>query len=121
MRQLVHTILLLIITLRFTCREREICSPIKKSQNIMNLIVGTKFQLKLTILNLWTKFAEKGYFRSKTKKLYFHVCSWSLHSTLNFFALGLTNITLFLMSLLLLAAETKTIIMFIILCDFLMA
>ena len=31
--------LLLIITLRFTCGERKICSTIKKSQNIMNMIV----------------------------------------------------------------------------------
>ena len=31
--------------------------------------VGTKFQLKVTILMFWTKFAQKGYFHSKTKKM----------------------------------------------------
>ena len=39
MRQLVYTSLLLIITLRFTCGERKIFSTIKKSQNIMKMIV----------------------------------------------------------------------------------
>ena len=38
-RQLVYTSLLLIIKLRFTCSERKICSTIKKSQNIMNMVV----------------------------------------------------------------------------------
>ena len=40
-RQLVYTSLLLIITHRFTCGENKICSTIKKSQDIMNMIVGT--------------------------------------------------------------------------------
>ena len=31
--------------------------------------LGTKFQLQLTIFTFWTKFAQKGYFRSKTEKL----------------------------------------------------
>ena len=38
MRQLVYTTLLLIITLLFTCDEMKICSDIKMSQNIMNMI-----------------------------------------------------------------------------------
>ena len=37
--QLVYASLLLIITLRFTCGERKIFSTIKKSQNILNMIV----------------------------------------------------------------------------------
>ena len=41
---LVYTSLLLIITLRFTCGESKICSTIKKSQNIMNMIVVVKLQ-----------------------------------------------------------------------------
>ena len=41
-RQLIYTNLLLIIALRFTCGEREICSTIKKSQDIMNRIADTK-------------------------------------------------------------------------------
>ena len=35
----------------------------------MKLIVGIKFHLKLTILIFWTKLVQKGYFRSKTKKV----------------------------------------------------
>ena len=31
----------------------------------MKMIVGTKFQLKLTILSFWTKLTRKGYFQSK--------------------------------------------------------
>ena len=31
--------------------------------------LGNKFQLQLTIFTFWTKFAQKGYFRSKTEKL----------------------------------------------------
>ena len=31
--------------------------------------LGTKFQLKLTILNFWTKFAKKWYFQSKKEKV----------------------------------------------------
>ena len=33
---------------------------------------GNKFQNKLTILIFWTKFAQKGYFRSKTEKSKYH-------------------------------------------------
>ena len=36
-RKFVYTILLLIITLRFTCGENKICSTIKKSKNISNI------------------------------------------------------------------------------------
>ena len=42
--------------------------------------VGTKFQLKLIILIFWTKFAQKGYFHSKTKKVI---------NIIEFFELGL--------------------------------
>ena len=37
--------------------------------------LATKFQLKVTILIFWTKFAKKGYFWSKTRKansIFFH-------------------------------------------------
>ena len=37
--------------------------------NILSIIAGTKFKLKLTILIFWTKFAQKGYFQSKTEKV----------------------------------------------------
>ena len=33
----------------------------------IRIILGIKFYLKLTILIFWTKFAQNGYFRSKTK------------------------------------------------------
>ena len=35
--------LLLIITLLFTCGEKKICSSIKMSQNIMNIVVAVEF------------------------------------------------------------------------------
>ena len=54
--------------LRFTCGEREICPTIKKSQNIMNMTVGTKFYFKQTDLNCGTKFPQKVCFWSKTGK-----------------------------------------------------
>ena len=44
----------------------------KKSQNIMKMIVGTKFQFKQTILKFWTKFAQKRCVRSKTEKSEHH-------------------------------------------------
>ena len=41
---------MLIIMFCFTCDEREIWSTIKRSQSIMNMAVGSKFQLQKTIL-----------------------------------------------------------------------
>ena len=35
----------------------------------MQISLGTKFQLKLTILNFWIKFAGKEYFRPKSRKV----------------------------------------------------
>ena len=67
----------------------------------MKLIVDTKFQLKLTILISWTKFSQKGYFRSKREKFHLCVCPWPLLS-----ARAPTDNSI-LMSLFLLAAETK--------------
>ena len=65
------------------------------SQNIMKLIVGTKFHLKLTILIFWVKFAQKGYFWSKTEKSQLCVRPWSLLTMLNFSARGPTDTTVF--------------------------
>ena len=96
----------------------------------IQISLGTKFQLKLTILLFWTKFAQKGCFRSKTKKvntiielcifelakvpkknfrsktekLHLRVSPWSLLTILSFSARGPIGI---LMSLLLLVTETK--------------
>ena len=42
----------------------------------IQIILGTKFQLKLTILMFWTKFAEKGCFPSKNKKLNTTIDFW---------------------------------------------
>ena len=54
-RQLVYTSLLVIITLHFTCGERKISSisfsTIKKSQNIMSMIVRTRFFTKLIYIS----------------------------------------------------------------------
>ena len=56
--------LLLIIALRFTCDEIKIWENIKKSQDIMKITVGARFQLKLTASN----FAQKGISDGKWKK-----------------------------------------------------
>ena len=57
MRQLACTsFLLLIVTLRFTGGESQICSTIKKSQNIMNMIVGPFIQKSIKFprfLKIW--------------------------------------------------------------------
>ena len=44
-----------------------LCHFVKKCKSI-SIKSFFKFQLDLKILILWTKFAQKGYFRSKTKK-----------------------------------------------------
>ena len=50
--------------------------PLKNKKNEQHhwilriwIIVATKFQLQLIILSFWTKFAQKGYFYSKTRKM----------------------------------------------------
>ena len=35
----------------------------------MTLILGTKFQLELTVLIFWIKFDQKWYFQFKTEKV----------------------------------------------------
>ena len=52
----------------------------------MELVVGTKFQLKLTILIFWTKFAQKACFRSKTEKMNITIelCIFELVQVTNF-------------------------------------
>ena len=52
MRQLVDISLLLIITLRLTCADRKIYSLIKKSQNIINTIVGQRYTMKISIQSI---------------------------------------------------------------------
>ena len=39
-RKLVHTSLLQIATIRFTCRERKICSTVKNSEDVMSMVVA---------------------------------------------------------------------------------
>ena len=46
--------------------------------------LSTKFQLKLTILIFWIKFAQKVYLRSKTEKFHFCVRSQSLLTIITF-------------------------------------
>ena len=50
MRQLADTSLLLKIMFHFTCREKKICSTIKKAENIMNMIVFNFFMPFLIVL-----------------------------------------------------------------------
>ena len=55
---------------RQTCKKRSKTEK-EHHQRILHIqnSLGTKFQLKLTILIFWTKFAQNGYFRSKTEKV----------------------------------------------------
>ena len=48
-------------------------------------------QVKVTVLIFWTKFAQKGYFGSKTEKSHFCLRPWSLLTILNFSKRGLTD------------------------------
>ena len=60
----------------------------------VRISVGTKFRLKVTILNFWTKFPRKRYFHSKTKKMKQH--HWILHIWISLaikFQLQLTILT----------------------------
>ena len=56
------TCLLLINTLRLTCGKNKIWSNIKIFQNIITMIVDTKFQLKQAIFIFWVEFSQKRYF-----------------------------------------------------------
>ena len=44
----------------------------------VRICLGTKFQLKRTIWNFWTKFAQKGYFWSNKQKITLCIRPWSL-------------------------------------------
>ena len=52
---------------------------------------GYKFQLRLTILIFWAKFAQNGCFWSKTENSHLWVCPWSFLTILNAFARGPTE------------------------------
>ena len=56
---------------------------------------GAKFQLKLTTLIFWTKFAQKWYFQSKIEKLHYFVRPWPFLTIFNFSARGPTPKTVF--------------------------
>ena len=49
----------------------------------IQISLRTKFNFKQTVLNLGTKFAQEGYFRTKMEKSRFCVCPWSLLTILN--------------------------------------
>ena len=73
----------------------------------------TKFQPKLTILIFWTKFAQKGYFRSKAENPHFCVRPWSLVIYyVKFFRTGADIHNGILTSLLVQVAETKLVARF---------
>ena len=48
--------------------------------------LGTKFYLKLIILIFWTKFAQKGHFRSKTETVIINIefCIFELHEVIKY-------------------------------------
>ena len=52
----------------------------------MKMIVDAKFQVKLATLIWWTKFTQKGYFRSENEKVNTttEFCIFELVSVLNF-------------------------------------
>ena len=50
----------------------------------LQIIVGTKFKLKLAMLIFCTKFPEERYFRSKAEKSHFCLRPWSLFTILIF-------------------------------------
>ena len=60
MRQLADTSLLLKIMFHFTCREKKICSTIKKAENIMNMIVCNFFMPFLIVLIVKTSHIFAG-------------------------------------------------------------
>ena len=70
----------------------------------IRISLSTKFQLKLIMWIFWTKFAQKGYFRSKTEQLLFR---WVHGHSYNIKLLptGTVRCNSILMSLLLLVAE----------------
>ena len=57
--------------------------------------MGTKFQLRLTILIFWAKFAQKGCFRSKTENSHLYLCPWLFLTILNFLVREPTDATVF--------------------------
>ena len=71
MSQSLYINLLLITMLHFTCGERNICSTIKESQNIINMIVVIDFDF----------FYRSCRFRTQTFKLSLTSCSPSCASS----------------------------------------
>ena len=70
------------------CQERVF--PVKNRKNehpqwILLLIntLGTKFQLALSILIIWSKFSLKEYFEMKTEESRLGVCLWPLLTNLD--------------------------------------
>ena len=74
----------------------------------MKISLGTKFQLKLTILVFRTKFAQKGLFPVESGKNENHISRASMVITyyIKLFRMGADRYNGFLMSPLLLVAET---------------
>ena len=68
MRQLVYTMFITNNHTLFHLLWGKIWWNLRESQYILTMIAGTKFQLKLTILNFWTKLTRKSIFNWKKKK-----------------------------------------------------
>ena len=84
-RQLVYTSMLSTTTLLFTYGEKEICSTIKKSQNIMNMIIALENWIKLnknikqSNLNLFRIVLSADFSRHgsvKKKRVTGLICPW---------------------------------------------
>ena len=63
------------------CPKRVFPLKNKKSEQYhwilhIRISLATKFRLQLIILTFWAKFAQKGYFQSKTERMNIH---WILH------------------------------------------
>ena len=71
------------IMLRFTIGGRKICSTIKKSQNIMNMIIGS-LQAQILFLTSWQKQALVDVLQTSCSKKFFSIIMgkhlrWSLY------------------------------------------
>ena len=79
-------------------------------------MLDTNFQLKMTVLIFWTKFAQKGYFWSKTEKLHFLRASMVVTYYIKLFYMGADRQNDIFISFLLLVTEKIRSADFIFLC-----
>ena len=68
-----------------TCKNRSRTEKSEYHHRILHVrnSLGTRFQLKLTILNFWTKLTQKGYLKSKKMKINIEFYIFELVHVLN--------------------------------------